>query len=42
MVTNFIFPNDNVEWISWKYSKDDIGARENIKVAVAAYVTSQT
>ena len=37
-VTNLIFPNDDVAWVSWKYSEDNVAAE---KVAVAAYVTTQ-
>ena len=40
-VTNLIFPNDDVAWISWKYSEDNVAAGKNVNVAVAAYVTTQ-
>ena len=40
-VTNLIFPNDDVVWVSSKYSEDSIDARKNVKVAVSAYVTTQ-
>jgi len=40
-VTNFIFPNDDVAWVSWKYSEDNIAVGQNGNVAVAAYVTTQ-
>ena len=40
-VTNLIFPNDDVVWVSWKHSEDNIAAGENVNVAVAAYVTIQ-
>jgi len=40
-VTNRIFPNDDVAWVSWKYSEDNIAAGKNVNVAVAAYVTTQ-
>ena len=42
-VTNLTFPNDDVVWVSWKYSdsEDNIAAGKNVNVAVAAYVTTQ-
>ena len=40
-VTNLIFPNDDVTWVSWKYSEDNVAAGKNVNVAVAAYVTIQ-
>ena len=40
-VTNLIFPNDDVAWVSWKYSEDNIAVGKNVNVAVAAYVTTQ-
>jgi hypothetical protein len=40
-VTNLIFPNDDVEWVSWNHSEDNRAAGENVNVAVAAYVTTQ-
>jgi len=40
-VTNLIFPNDYVAWVSWKYSEDNIAIGKNVNVAVAAYVTTQ-
>jgi len=40
-VTNLIYPNDDVAWISWKYSEDNITIGKNVNVAVAAYVTTQ-
>jgi len=40
-VTNLIFPNDDVAWVSWKYSEDNIAVGKNVDVAVAAYVTTQ-
>ena len=39
MVTNLIFPNEQVVWFSWKYSEDNVAS--NVNVAVAAYVTTQ-
>ena len=33
-VKNFIFPIDDVGWVSWKYSEDNIAARKNVNVAV--------
>ena len=40
-VTNLIFPNDDVVWVSWKHSEDNIAERKNVNVAVAAYLTTQ-
>ena len=40
-VTNLIFPNDDVVWVSWKHSEDNIAAGKNVNEAVAAYVTTQ-
>ena len=40
-VTHFIFPNDDVVWVSLKYSEDNIVAGTNINVAVPAYITTQ-
>ena len=40
-VTNLIFANDDVEWVSWKYTEDNIATGKNVNVAVAAYVTIQ-
>jgi len=40
-VTNLIFPNDEVAWVSWKNSEDDIAVGKNINVAVGAYGTTQ-
>jgi hypothetical protein len=41
-VTNVIFPNDDVDWVSWRYSEDNVAVGKNVNVAVAAYVTIQT
>jgi hypothetical protein len=40
-VTNLIFPNDDVAWLSWKYTEDNVAAGKNVNVVVAAYVTNQ-
>ena len=40
-VTNLIFPNNEVAWISWKYSEDNVATGKNVNVAVAAYVITQ-
>jgi hypothetical protein len=40
-VTNLIFPNNEVVWISWKFSENNVTAGKNVNVAVAAYVTTQ-
>ena len=39
-VTNLIFPNDDVAWVSWKYSEENVAAWKKVNVAVAAYVTT--
>ena len=40
-VQNFIFPNDDMVCVSWKYTEDNIATRKNVNVAVAGYVTTQ-
>jgi len=40
-VTNLIFPNDDVAWVSWKYSEENITVGKNVNVAFAGYVTTQ-
>ena len=40
-VTNLIFPNDDMAWVSWKYYEDNIAVGNNVNVAVVAYVTTQ-
>ena len=40
-VTNLIFPNDDVAWVSCKYSVENVAVGENVNVAVASYVTIQ-
>ena len=40
-VTNLIFPNDDVAWVSWNYSQDNVAIGKNVNVVVAAYVTTQ-
>jgi len=40
-VTNLIFPIDDVVWVSWKHSEDNIAAGKNVNMAVAAFVTAQ-
>jgi hypothetical protein len=40
-VTNLIFPNDDVAYVIWKYSEDNVAAGKKVNVAVAAYVTTQ-
>ena len=40
-VTNLISPNNEVVWISWKYSENNVTTGENVNVAVVAYVTTQ-
>ena len=39
--TNLIFPNDDVAWVSWKYSEENVAAGKNVKVAVASNLTTQ-
>jgi hypothetical protein len=41
-VCNLIFPNEDVAWVSWKYSEDNVAAGKNIYKAVSAYVTTQS
>ena len=40
-VTTLIFPKDDVLWVSWKHSEDNIAAGKNVNVAVADYLTTQ-
>jgi hypothetical protein len=40
-VTNLIYPNDDVAWVSWKYSDDNVAAEKSVNVTVAAYVATQ-
>jgi hypothetical protein len=40
-VTNFIFPNEEVVWFSWKYAEDNITSGKNVNVPIGAYVTTQ-
>jgi len=40
-VTNHIFPNEEVAWVSWKYSGDNVTTGKNVNVAVATYVPTQ-
>jgi hypothetical protein len=40
-VTNLIFPNDDVAWVSWKYTEDNVAAGKNVNVVVAAYVKTR-
>ena len=40
-VKNFIFPNDDVVWVTWKYTQDNIVAGKNVNVAFTDYVTTQ-
>jgi hypothetical protein len=39
-VTNLIFPNDDMAWVSWKYSEENVAAGKNVNLAVAAYITT--
>jgi hypothetical protein len=41
-VTKLIFPNDDVVWVSWKHSDENLPTAKNINVAVAGYVTTQS
>jgi len=38
---NLIFPNEEVVWVSWKYSEYNVTTGKNVNVAVATYVTTQ-
>ena len=40
-VINLVFPNNEVAWVSWKYSENNVPAGKNVNVAGAAYVTAQ-
>ena len=40
-VTNLIFSNDDLAWVSWIYSEENVAAGKNVNVAVAAYATTQ-
>jgi len=40
-VTNIIFPNNEVPWVSWKYSENNVPTGKSVNVAFAAYVTAQ-
>jgi len=40
-ITKLIFPNDDLVWVSWKHSEDNIAAGKKVIVAVAAYVTTE-
>jgi hypothetical protein len=39
-VINLIFRNDDVAWVSWRYSEDNVAAGKNVNMAVA-YVIIQ-
>jgi len=34
-------PNDDMTWVSWKYSEDNIAAGKNVNVAVVPYLTTR-
>jgi hypothetical protein len=40
-VTSLIIPNDGVTWVNWIYSEQKVSTGKNIKVAFAAFVTTQ-
>ena len=40
-VTNLIFPNNKVAWVSCKYFEDNVATGKNVNVAVATYLTTQ-
>jgi hypothetical protein len=40
-VQALIFPNNDVAWVSWKYSEDNVAPGKKVNVAVAAYVTTE-
>jgi hypothetical protein len=35
-VTNLIFPNDDVVWVSWKHSDENLPTGKTVNVAVEA------
>jgi hypothetical protein len=35
-ITNLIFPNKEVVWVSWNYAEDNITSGKTVNVAVAA------
>jgi len=35
-ITNLMIPNEEVAWVSWKYSEDNVTTGKNVNVAVAA------
>ena len=39
-VTHFIFLNDDVALVSWKYTEDNVAPGKNVTLPVAAYVTT--
>jgi hypothetical protein len=41
-VTNLIVPDDDVVWVSCKYSDENVATGKNVNVAVAAYVTTKS
>jgi hypothetical protein len=40
-VQTLIFPNNDVAWVSCKYSEDNVAPGKKLNVAVAAYATTQ-
>ena len=40
-VTNLLFSNDDMLWVSWKHSDDNITAGKNVNVAISDYLTTQ-
>ena len=40
-VTSLIFPNNEVAWVSWKFSENNVPTGKKVNVAVATYVTVQ-
>jgi len=39
--TNLVFSNEDVAWVSWNYSEDNVASGKNVNVAVIAYVTTK-
>jgi hypothetical protein len=39
-VTNFIFPNEDVAWLSWEHTEENTATGKKVNVARAAYLTT--
>ena len=40
-VTYLLLPKNDVAWVCWKYSEENVAAGKNFNMAVAAYITTQ-